>query len=520
MMVLHNFLDYHARDFPNSDCVKFGDRVINYGEARSMVNRIANALIRLGLKKGDRVAYLSKNSLEYPLFLLGASKAGTPPVPLNYRLAPPEWKYIIDDAQAKVLFVSPQYAAEIFSIREELETVQKIIVMDREPLEGFDAFYPWIEAEEDTPPDREILPEDDVYQMYTSGTTGHPKGAVLTHAAVTTHIHQYQYRFRREPGDYGLIVAPMYHAAGATSAFVNISTRGVLQIMEDFDPAEVVRALSEDNISHVTLVPAMIQACLVKVPDVAERNFDSLKTISYGASPIALETLRKALDVFKCEFYQGYGMTECCAVLTQMTHMDHQRALAGEPHLLLSAGQPALGTAVKIVDEDGNEVPRGEVGEICGKGPQVMRGYWNLPEATAKALEGGWMHTGDAGKMDDEGFLYIEDRVKDMIISGGENIYPREVENCIFENEAVADCAVIGIPSEKWGEAVAAIVVLKNGAESDEATIIEASRKRIAHFKCPKSVEFVDELPRNATGKVLKRVLREKYWKGQDRGVS
>ena len=519
-MLLHDFLDYHARDFPDLDFARSGDRLVRYGDALSTANRLANALISSGLRKGDRVAYLSKNSLEYPVLLFGCSKAGVPPVPLNYRLAPPEWTYIINDAKARVLVVSSDYVDAVNTIRDDLETVERFIVVGREPAEGFEAFYPWIEAQEDTSPSREVLPGDDLYQMYTSGTTGLPKGAVLTHGAVTTHLHQLQYRRRRDPGEYSLIVAPMYHAAGATTAVSTVSSRGALQIMEDFDPVEVVRALSEDDIAHVTLVPAMIQSCLVNVPDVAQRSYDSLRSISYGASPIALETLRTALEVFRCEFYQGYGMTETTAVLTHMTHEEHERALAGELGLLLSAGRPILATEVKIIDEEGNEVPRGQVGEVCGKGPQLMRGYWNLPEVSEETLRGGWMHTGDAGKMDEEGFLYIEDRVKDMIISGGENVYPREVENCIFGHEAVADCAVIGVPSERWGETIKALVALKDGAEATEESIIETCRRRIAHFKCPTSVEFIDELPRNASGKVLKRVLREKYWQGRGRDVS
>ncbi len=242
MIVLHDFLDYHARDYPDLEFAKFGDRLIHYDEALSMANRVANALIASGLKKGDRIAYLSKNSLEYPVFLFGASKAGTPPVSLNYRLAPPEWSYIINDAGAKALFVSPHYVDAINSIRGDLESIEKFIVIDHEPVDGYDAFHPWIEKQEDSAPDREILPEDDLYQMYTSGTTGHPKGAVLTHCAVTMHIHQFQYRRRREPGEYNLIVAPMYHAAASTTTSATVASRGAMQIMEDFDPVEVVRA--------------------------------------------------------------------------------------------------------------------------------------------------------------------------------------------------------------------------------------------------------------------------------------
>jgi acyl-CoA synthetase (AMP-forming)/AMP-acid ligase II len=297
--------------------------------------------------------------------------------------------------------------------------------------------------------------------------------------------------------------------------------RGVsLYVQEDFVPPEVVRALAEERINAALLVPAMIQACLVMVPDVAQRRYDALRFVMYGASPIAAETLRRAMDVFQCDFGQGYGMTETTAVLTVLTSADHHRALADRPELLLSAGRPAAGTALRIVDEQGQALPPGAVGEIAARGPQLMRGYWNLPEASAKALQGGWMHTGDAGRLDAEGYLFIEDRVKDMIVSGGENIYPREVENILFQHPAVADAAVIGIPDAKWGETVRAIVVLKAGATVDAAALIEHCRAHLGGYKLPRSVDFVAALPRNPSGKVLKRELREPYWKGQTRRVS
>jgi len=520
MMLLHDFLDYQARDFPDLEYASFEDRSITYEEARLLTNKIGNALIQLGLEKGDRIAYLSKNSLEYPLLMMGGSRSGVAPVPLNYRLAPPEWKYVIDDSAAKALFVSPEFVEGVNLIRDQLSTVEHFIVVGHDAADGFEAFYPWIESQADTPPEREIFPDDDLYQMYTSGTTGNPKGAVLTHSSVTTQIHQFQYRRNRERGERNLIVAPMYHTAATTTAWGTMAAAGTLCIKEAFDPMDVLHELSEGGIAHVTLVPAMIQACLVAAPEAGDRSYESLQTISYGASPIAEETLRKAMDLFKCEFWQGYGMTETTAVLTQLSHDDHLRALDGNAQLLLSAGRAILGTKIKIVDDKDNEVPCGTIGEICGRGPQIMSGYWNLPEETEKALKGGWMHTGDAGRIDEEGYVYIEDRLKDMIISGGENIYPREIENCLFQHEAIADCAAIGIPSERWGEAVHAVIALKPDAKITADEIVAFCRDRIAGYKCPKTVEFIDELPRNASGKVLKRKLREKHWGGQSRGVS
>jgi fatty-acyl-CoA synthase len=317
-----------------------------------------------------------------------------------------------------------------------------------------------------------------------------------------------------------LLVAPMYHAAAAITALGSVAIGASMLIHEDFDPAAVVRALSEERITRTTLVPAMIQACLVFVPDVAERRYDDLRLIVYGASPIAVETLKRAMAVFGCDFAQGYGMTETTAQLTLLGPEDHRRALAGKPELLLSAGRPLPGTEIRIVDANGRPVPNGTIGEIVGRGPQLMRGYWNLPEASAEALKDGWLHTGDAGTLDDEGYLYIQDRTKDMIVSGGENVYPREIENVLFEHPGVADVAVIGVPDETWGEAVKAIVVLRQGASATEEEIVDFCRGRLAGYKRPRSVDFSAALPRNASGKVLKKDLRERYWAGHERRVS
>jgi acyl-CoA synthetase (AMP-forming)/AMP-acid ligase II len=517
-MLLHDTFDYTARENADVAFAIQGGRSVSYREAQRLANRMANALVARGVAPGDRVALLSKNSIEHALWYYACSKAGAVMVPLNYRLAPPEWRYIVNDAGAKLLIAQDALAAAMAKVRGELTAVKHWIAHGdaARDWERFDAF---VAGQPETPPAHRAAPDDDVYQMYTSGTTGRPKGAVLTHRAVVAQLHQASLAFRSAPGERALIVAPLYHAAASVTSFVTVQAGGTLYIQEDFAPAEVVRALSDERISVALLVPAMIQFCLVAVPDVAERSYDALRLVIYGASPIAEKTLARAIEVFGCDFLQGYGMTETTAAASYLMPADHRRALAGEKRLLLSAGRPMLGTEIRIVGADDEAVPNGTIGEIAVRGPQLMRGYWNLPEASAEALRGGWMHTGDAGVLDDEGFLYVQDRTKDMIVSGGENVYPREVEDVLFQHAAVADAAVIGVPDAKWGEAVKAVVVLKPGQSASAEELMRFCDGRLAGYKRPRSVDFIDVLPRNPSGKVLKKDLRETYWAGHTRRV-
>jgi acyl-CoA synthetase (AMP-forming)/AMP-acid ligase II len=377
-MRLHDFLEYRARTQPETTFVEFGDQRLSYVEADAAANRFANALIAAGLAPGDRFTFLSKNCIEYALMYFAASKAGVVPVPLNYRLAPPEWTYIVNDSESRLLFARGEFVAAIAPARGDLSQVERWIAIGSEDpdWENWDAFIGDCDTSH---PQRDVTPERDLYQMYTSGTTGRPKGAVLSQACVCANIDQASTAIERRSNERVLIVAPLYHAAAALISFVSVQRGDTLYVQEDFNPAEVVRALSEEHIASALLVPAMIQLCLLAVPDAADRKYDDLRRIVYGASAIAEAPLRDAIAAFDCGFIQAYGMTETTGGATMLSIEDHERALRDKPELLASAGRPLVGTEVRIVDEKGVPVPTGEIGEVAIRGPQLMRGYGNLP---------------------------------------------------------------------------------------------------------------------------------------------
>ena len=522
-MRLQDNFEYYARVHPDAFFAKCDNRSLTFGEANAAANRLANLLIAEGLKVGDRFAYLSKNSLEMSILYYAAGKAGAVPVPLNYRLAPAEWAFIINDAEAKLLFAHKELVGAVDQVRGNFESVKNCYAIDTTPPAGWSDYAKSVAAHDSANiPDRGVTSHSALYQMYTSGTTGRPKGAILTHGNILANLEQMRtvISTRMGLGEKILVAAPMYHAAGTMVSLHGLHSGAGLIIHEDFVPNDVVNALANDGITTTVLVPAMIQACLVMVPDVKERDYSTLKAMVYGASPIAEETLRSAIEIFQCDFYQAFGMTETTSSVVYLNSADHVRALKDKPELLLAAGRAIPGTDIRVIDENDNDVPIGEVGEIIARGPQIMQGYWNMEEATAEALRDGWMHTGDAARMDADGYVYIQDRIKDMIVSGGENVYPREVENALFEHPSITDAAVFGIPSEKFGEDVVACIVLKDGVSLTEQDIIDYCRTKLGGYKIPRKVDFTKELPRNASGKVLKKDLREPYWTGHTRRVS
>ena len=516
-MLVHHFLDYYARNTPDLPCLTQHGVTASYADIAERSRRLANGLLALGVARGQRVAILGENSCDHLVMLAAASRIGAVMVSLNYRLAPAELAYIIEDAGTRVLLALEGTEDTIEALRERLDsdvTVFSTAVTHAEP------FAQWLQSQDSSDPDVQVDPGDALLQLYTSGTTGNPKGVVSSHSNVLAlcSMNDTATPQRADAGMATVICAPLFHIGGMGSLAINIY-KGVHTLLHRaFDPAQVVDEIENFPVINIFMVPAMIMAVL-ELPDIERRDFSRLGQVFYGASPISESLLRRAMDVFQCEFIQMYGMTETTGTVVNLSPDDHRRALAGRPELLRSCGRTSVGAEAKVMDPRGRELPRGEIGEIWLKSDTNMISYYNLPEATAATLTDGWVHTGDAGYMDDEGYLYLKDRIKDMVVSGGENIYPVEVENALARHEAVADVAVIGVPDEKYGEALLAFVVLRPGSELSLDTMIDFCREHIAGYKIPRRLEIVDELPRNPSGKILKKILRAPYWEGTQRGI-
>ncbi|KKI17858.1 fatty acid--CoA ligase [Sphingomonas sp. Ag1] len=496
----------HAAERPQQVALRFEDRVTDYATFDAHASQIANGLLAMGLKHGDRVAYVGKNSDWAVELALGTARAGMVLVPIIWRLAPAEVDGILGDSGAQTLFVEPAFARDF--------PAAQVVVMD-------DGFARWRDAQSSTPPPVTVTEDDVVLQLYTSGTTGAPKGVMLSHAnGIQQRQKQIDARIDwllADPGDTTIIAMPYGHIGGVGVALGAVNSGQELIIHAEYDAGAVMDAIAEHRVRRLFLVPAAI-GLMLQHPKAASADFSSIETLSYGASPIPLPLLQQAVERIGCGFVQVYGMTETWGSIVALPPEDH---LPGREHKMTAAGKALPGVELKIIDEDGNTLPPGEIGEVAIRSPNNTRGYWNKPEESAKALIGdGWLRTGDAGILDEEGYLYIQDRIKDMIITGAENVYPAEVESAIYGHPAVADVAVIGVPDPKWGEAVKAMVVLKPGAECDGDAIITHARERIAGFKCPKSVEFIEALPRNPSGKILRRTLREPFWSGHERRVN
>jgi len=508
-----------AASNPQKIAAVCGNTRLRFQQTIERVNRLSSALDGLGLIRGDRVAVLAFNCHRFFELYYGVPQMGACIVPINFRIPPGEIKYILDHSGARALAVDAELAPLVDQVRPQLATVEHFISISPEPRDGYLSYEALLSSA--SPEYRAPTVDDDelLGLFYTSGTTGEPKGVMLTHNNLIANTRHVEASYNYLPDEIYLHTAPMFHLADGAATFTN-GGRGSTQVfIPRFEPVATLEAIQRERITHALLVPTMINFVL-QVPNLADYDLSSLRHVTYGASPIAPEVLRRAMQVFGCNFGQGYGLTEAAPLLTVLNSEDHRRALAGSEHLLASCGKAVPGIEVRVVDVAGRDVQAGEVGEIIARGPNIMRGYWRRDDDTASALVDGWLHTGDLATVDGEGYLYLVDRKKDMIVTGGENVFSTEVEAVLYAHPAIKEAAVIPVPDPQWGEAVHACIALKDHTRASAEELIEFCRARLASYKVPRSIEFIaGELPKGGTGKILKKQLRERYWQGRERRI-
>lgn len=488
----------HARTRPDALALVGPDGTTRtWQELNRRAAQVANALRAAGIGHGDRVGHLDKNDPMFFEIALGCNLLGAVLVGMNWRLAPGELGQIAANAGLALLLTAPEFEPQVpSSVRESCP----VITMGEE-------YEQWVGAAAATPPEAEVSADDVVYQLYSSGTTGLPKGTLITSANLLWTLRAGAELYGMDSSSVNLLVSPLFHIGGAGYGLTAIGQGGTTVVARDLSPTNLLRLVAEHRVTHSFLVPALVQM-LIEAPEVDTTDLSSLRLIAYGGAPMSEALLRRAMDVLGCEFVGVYGSTETSGTVIHLPPRDHV------PALLRSIGRPLPWVDVRVVDPaTGEDVGPDVVGELWVRSPTVTPGYWRQPETTAEALvRDGWLRTGDAVYRNNDGFLFLHDRIKDMVISGGENVYPAEVENVLAGHPAIAQVAVIGVPSQKWGETVKAVVVARPGATVDGQEVIAFCRERLAHYKCPTSVDVVDELPRNASGKLLKRELRRHYW--------
>ncbi|QJQ10696.1 long-chain-fatty-acid--CoA ligase [Pseudomonas putida] len=522
-MYITQGLHRHLQARPHATAVRYAGRSISYAQLADRVARLACVLQGLGVGRGDRVAMLSLNSQRYIEYYLGVPWADAVLNPVNIRWSAAEIIYSLEDSETSVLIVDETFKELGSKVAAQTSSIRTLIYAgDGETPAGMLDYEALLAAA--TPIEDARRSGDQLLGIfYTGGTTGFPKGVMLSHTNVA-----FSALATLNNGSYGpsavfLHVMPMFHLADFAAMTALFFSGGTHVVLPSFIPRTVLETIAQERINEILLAPTMIQMLLDSrdsCPEAGKLDLGSLSCIGYGASPITPALLDRARQAFpSAGFFQGYGMTELAPMATMLApeYHSHEHHLSGK---MYSAGRPAVCVEVRIVDADDNELPRGTVGEIVVRGPNVMLGYLNKPLETAQALRNGWMHTGDGGYMDEDGFIHVCDRLKDMIVSGGENIYSAEVETAIASHPAVAQIAAIGIPCQKWGESVHAVIILKAGTVASSEEIIAYCRERIAGYKCPRSVEFRETLPLSSVGKVLKNELRMAFWKGHQRNIA
>ena len=501
---MHTFvspLQHAVQIAPDSIAVISEDQKITYRQLWSRCCRLASAIRKLGGQPGDRVAILAANTAQYIECYVALPAAGFVIVPLNTRHAEPELRYVLEDAGARFLLTDRGPGA----LRDLVETV---VMMP-------DEFDSLLSAADETSLGDGVTENDLAGLFYTGGTTGVSKGVMLTHRNLLANAFHYMIIVPPTANDVMLIMAPLFHAAGSNGVLSGIWSCGTQIPLKAFDPAVALDLIEKHRVSHTLGVPAMI-AAISELQHKEPRDVSSVRMVGHGGSPIATAVVRRAHEAFpRADFVHVYGMTEAAPLLTglrrEQDYLDSDRGR--------SCGLPLIGTRVKIVDKNGNGLATGEVGELAASGPNIMRGYWNKPEQTAEVMREDWYLTGDMGYIDDDGYVYLVDRAKDMIVSGGENVYCSEVEETLYKHAAVLEVAVFGVPDQQWGEAVHAVVVTREDVTTEE--LIAFCRGHIADYKIPKAISFSsDELPKSGPGKILKRILRAPFWEGRDSNIN
>jgi len=513
----------HAGERPDEEMLVCGHERRSWSEQYVRSCMAAHALRDEGVGAGGRIALLDRNGLAYFDLLFGGALVGAVNDAVNWRLAPVEMAAVIDDSEATVLVVHRDYLPALAAMQSGLPEVSRIVVIgDKDDAAGIDRGVPyetWLQGRPHQDPGFRGAEDDVSMQLYTSGTTGLPKGVMLSNRNIATTAASAGDTFHVDASTVSLVAMPLFHIGGSGWALCGMSRGGRSIVLRDVEPAEILRLIESEGITETFLVPAVLMF-LLQTPALEKTDLSSLHNIFYGASPIGEEVLAKCMVAFPCEFTQVYGLTETTGAITALRPEDHDPC-GPRRHLLRSAGRPHDFVELRIVStETGEELPAGQVGEVVTRSQLNMLGYFAKPEETAKTLNAeGWLRTGDAGYLDEEGFLFLHDRIKDMIVSGGENIYPAEVENALLAHPGLVDAAVIGVPDDTWGEAVKAVVVKAPGEEVTAEELVEFCRERLAGYKCPKSVDFAEALPRNPSGKLLKRELRAPYWAGKERNI-
>jgi len=505
---------------PNGIATIFRGRARTWREFAHRVRSFANALHRLGIRKQDRVAVLSTNSDTYIECYFAAAWAGVIITPLNFRWANVELSYALKESGAKALIFQPEFAEQVIAIKPELDDLDILIQCD-EPqasIPGAHSYEALVDGSTATAA-VERAPQDPFAIFYTGGTTGFPKGVTLSTIGLWANVMYLVAAANLDKSSVFLHTAPSFHLGDAAWCMAITSVAGSHVVLPAFDTTKVIRAIAEHRVTCILLVPTMFKA-LLDDPDIQEADLSSLRTIVYGTAPMAESVLKKGMELLpQVNFIQMFGQTELSAVATILPPTDHLLS-EGDSNKLRSVGQCVVGAEIRILNDKGDVMPTGETGEVVVRSPGNMLGYWNNPEQTAKTLKNGWVHMGDAGYLDEDGYLYVVDRLKDMIISGGENVFSVEVENAIMRHPRVQSCAVIGVPDDKWGERVHAVVVTidRNGLAHED--LYAHCKELIAGYKCPRSLDVVSEMPVSAAGKILKHKLREPYWKTQSKQVN